>query len=66
MLRVLSVGRGLTLIEEFTVQLTSASYFIILIKAVAIWFNIGHIMGCAWFYLNTVIERDKSKTWFNQ
>lgn len=65
MTRVVSIFRGLSLIEEFTVQLTTASYFIILIKAFAIWFIIGHLMGCGWFYLNQVIENGKEFTWLN-
>jgi len=66
MMRGLSIFRGLSLIEELTVQLTSGSSFFILIKAAAIWFIIGHLISCSWFYLQTIIQQNKEKTWLNQ
>ena len=52
------------LIDELTIYLKSASYYIILIKAVVIWFIIGHLMACSWYFFVKVIERDYvEKTW---
>jgi hypothetical protein len=62
--RVVSSWRMFELIDEFTIYLKSASYYIILIKAVSIWFTIGHHMVCAWYFLNSVVERDRTEyTW---
>lgn len=63
--RAITIWRGLSLIDEFTVYLKT-SYYIILIKAIVIWFIQGHIMACSWVYLCIVIERNVTNTWFNQ
>ena len=64
LLRVISIWRMFELIDELTVYLKSASYYIILIKAAAIWFIIGHLMVCAWYYVVAIVERDRTKdTW---
>jgi len=61
--RAFCILRGLTLIDELEVYLKGANYYVILIKAVTIWFTIAHLMSCSWFYLNNVIERDYKETW---
>jgi hypothetical protein len=64
--RALCIWRGLGLIDEFTVYLGSRSYYIILLKAIGIWFIQGHGMACSWVYLTLVIERSRENTWFLQ
>ncbi len=63
-LRVVTIWRMYDLIDELTTYLKSASYYIILIKAVVIWFNIGHFMSCSWyFYVNTLERNYFKNTW---
>ena len=63
-LRVVTVWRMSDLIDELTIYFKSASYYIILIKAVVIWFNIGHLMTSTWFFFCSIVERDYVKnTW---
>jgi hypothetical protein len=62
-LRVVTVWRMSDLIDELKIYFKSANY-IILIKAVVIWFNIGHLMTSAWFFFCSIVERDYVKnTW---
>lgn len=64
LLRMVSSWRMFMLIDEFTIYLKSASYYVILIKAVSIWFGFGHFMACSWYFLNSVVERDRKElTW---
>lgn len=64
-LRAISIWRGFDLIDEFTVYLKSASYYIILIKAIVVWFIQGHLMVCAWYFLVNIVERHKTNTWIH-
>lgn len=62
-LRVTNIARGFSLVEEFTVYLTSASYYIILIKAVTIWFIQIHLLSCGWYFFSSMGENRLSLTW---
>jgi len=62
--RVASVWRMSDIIDSLNIYLKSMSYYIILIKAVIIWFIIGHLMACAWFFFSRFVEREYiEKTW---
>ena len=57
-LRTVTIWRMYGLIDELTTYLKSASYYIILIKAILIWFSIGHLMSCSWFFYVNIFERN--------
>ena len=63
-LRIVTVWRMSDLIDELTIYLKSASYYIIFIKAIVIWFIIGHLMTSSWYYFCSIVQRDYVKdTW---
>jgi hypothetical protein len=62
-LRVLNAWKMLSLLDEFTIYFNTASYYIILIKAIVVWFIQGHLMGTFWYFVVNICERDWENTW---
>jgi hypothetical protein len=65
-LRVLCIWRWLELIEEIAVQILSETQYVVLFKAITIWFMIGHMMACWWAFFDFVQMRDVVSTWTRQ
>ena len=64
--RVIGIWRGIDLIDRLGIYLKTANYYVVLIKAVCIWFLLGHLMACGWYFLVNIIERNAAWTWRNQ